>query len=258
MSEQQSYEYLDIDVLVNILVNPDSPADAKSGAFRAFCNIDAAIRLEQTITVLRAMVQRAGRYDPDMMMDAVELLATDPDPSATRAMLEVLPDVLMKGISGTDELSDSFREYYYQAVVTRSRDDDLVVWGDVLPTLDGRTLVAALLDPAATALQDIEPLTLIGRLQADDQSKALTSLIAGYAAKGAPTEQIQEAADLLKRNVSEAYVVQAAEVLTARWDKAHAAKHSGQMQRLEVALRIIDTRPRAAGEKLLGKRPWAG
>ena len=150
MSEQ-SYDYLDIDSLVNILVNPDSPADAKEGAFRAFCAIDAYTRLEQTTTVLRAMVRRAGRYDAEMMMDAVELLATDPDPSATRAMLEVLPDVLMKGIGGSDELPDSFREYFYQAVVTRSREDDLVVWGEMLPNLDGRTLVAALLDPAAGA-----------------------------------------------------------------------------------------------------------
>lgn len=257
MSDQQSYDMLSIDALVNILVNPDSPKDAHEGAFKAFCGADPYMRQSEIGGVLRAMVRHARRYNPEMLMDAVELLATDPDSQATAIMIDVLPDVLMAGMSGKDDLAAEFREYFYQAMVTRSREDDLTVWSEKLPQLDGRTLVAALLDPAAGALRDIEPMTLLSRLPDEDRIRSFASLIAGYVAKGLPTAQIREVASQLRESTSDEQSAEAADMLMARWEKARKAGHDNQAQRLEAALKVIDPRPRTASEKLLGKRPWA-
>lgn len=257
MSDQQSYDMLSIDALVNILVNPDSPTDAHTAAFRAFCGAEPALRRSEVGIVLRAMIRNAHRYNPELMMDAVELLATDPDSQATVTMIETLPDVLMAGMSGKDDLSSDFREYFYQAMVTRSREDDLAVWSEKLPQLDGRTLAAALLDPAADALKDIEPLTLMSRLPDEEKTRSFASLLVGYASKGVPSAQIRDVAQQLRESVSDRFATEAAEMLQARWEKVRGAGHTNQAQRLEVALRVIDPRPRTAGEKLLGKRPWA-
>ena len=257
MSDQQSYDMLSIDALVNILVNPDSPSDAHQQAFRAFCGVDPDMRRTEMKSVLRAMVRNARRYSPELMMDAIELLATDPDSDATVIMIEVLPDVLIAGMSSKDELSAEFREYFYQAMVTRSRDDDLAVWSKMLPELDGRTLVAALLDPTADALKDLEPMTLISRLPDAEKTRSFASLIVGYASKGVPSAQIREVASLLREAVSDEFAAEAAEMLASRWEKVRSAGHTNQAQRLEAALAVIDPNPRTAAEKLLGKRPWA-
>jgi len=257
MSDQQSYDMLSIDALVNILVNPDSPADAHEAAFRAFCNVDSSLRQTEMTKVLRAMVRHAHRYNSELMMDAVEILATDPDSNATATMIEVLPDVLQAGMTGKNDLTVEFREYFYQAVVTRAREDDLTVWSEMLPKLDGRTLVAALLDPAAGALKDIEPMTLMSRLPDAEKSRSFASLIVGLASKGVPSTQIREVASLLRESASDKYAIEAADLLIARWEKLRKAGHTNQAQRLEAALKVVDPRPRTASEKLLGKRPWA-
>ena len=164
MAEQHPYDSLDISALTTLLLNPDRPPEVHRAVLSALSRRSPFDRTSSLVALLESMVQNPGRYDQDVMISCIDILATDPTPQATSAMLEVLPSVLHTGMDGTDALKPEFREYFYTALVTRQREGDLKVWAEFLPELDSRTLVAALVDPVAGALEALEPLTLIDRL----------------------------------------------------------------------------------------------
>jgi hypothetical protein len=207
---------------------------------------------------MRSIIEHGDRYDQNVMMSIVDIMATDPDADATAAMLEILPEILESAVStGPGQgLTPEFREYFYTALVTRQRDDDLNVWGEVLPTLEPRTLVAALIDPAAIPLLAIEPLTLIDRLKEPTRTAALISVIVGVARAQGSHQHVQQATEMLARSCDEAKLDEGLNTLQAQWERA---KKAGQPYHaaLEMALRTLDKRPRTAGERLTGKRPWA-
>lgn len=257
MADQSSYDSLDTPMLTNLLLSPEQRPEVHKGALSALSRRSPAQRTSQLIRVLKNIADFPERYNQDVMMLVIDLLATDPDPDATLAMLEMLPRVLEIAIENKDALKPEFREYYYTALVSRQRDSDLNVWREMLPTLEPKTLVAALVDPVAEPLQAIEPLTLIDRLPEPQRSKALFSAIAGMAHTKRPVEQILEAARLLSQSHDPAQLEQGIEALAQRWERAKKSNAEAQAACLEAALQILDTRPRTAAEKLIGKRPWA-
>ncbi|MBN1119812.1 MAG: hypothetical protein JXJ17_01940 [Anaerolineae bacterium] len=253
----QNYEKLDIQTLTNLLTNPDNLPEVHRGAFTALLKIEPDERRKRVAVVVKSMLQEPSRYDSSLIVEAIEILATDPYPDATEAMLNFLPDMLALGIKNRDAISQDVREYYYQALVTRTREDDLVVWSEMLPRLDGKTLVASMLEPAAKALETIEPMTLIDRLSEPDRTRALVSVMRGMAFRG-KRDLIKQAAEMLVRTNHGAEFKRGIDLLADQWGKAKKAGRDKVAQNLELGLSIIDNEPRSAVDRLTGKRPWAG
>ena len=203
------------------------------------------------------MVQNPGRYDQEVMMACIDILATDPDAQATISMIESVPAVLGTAMDGSDALSPEFREYFYTALVSRQREGDLEVWAEFLPGFDAKTLVAMILDPAAHPLVALEPLILIDRLAEPQRTKALISVIAGTAYKRGPIEQAIDAAEMIVKSNDADQLKEGVATLVHQFEKRKKAGKDAQLGILEAALRLLDGKPRSAAERLAGKRPWA-
>ena len=135
-------------------------------------------RNKHLIEALRQMVREPQLYQADITYSIVELLGTDPNPEATRAMIEVLPHVAHAQKKGTGPLTLDLRSYFYEALTTRQRDTDRVVWDEMLPQLDPDTLVDLLTDPAAQQLREfIDPEKLIEHLPREQRNQALKKLV---------------------------------------------------------------------------------
>lgn len=130
------------------------------------------------LLALRQMLKQPQLYEQDVMFSIIELLATDPNPDATRAMIELLPEVGRAQRKGTGPLTLDIREYFYQALATRQRDTDRDIWREMMPQLDGETLVALVTDPTAAPLRRfVNPMTLIEHLPNTQRKRALKNLM---------------------------------------------------------------------------------
>jgi hypothetical protein len=198
----------------------------------------------------------ATRAIPEKIID---LFATDPNPEATIAMLEVLPVILDQDhtSSATGSLS-AVRGYYYTALATRERDEDLAVWSDFLPRLDVRMLVNIILDPQAGPLvAAIGPFELLGRLPEPERTNGIFAVLVGATRGGVITPEVREAFALLKQGAHRQTYEDGIETLTDQWERAWQSGHRQHAKGLEAVLRVMDKRPRTPGERLTGKRPWA-
>lgn len=259
MSDQQqsNFDRLDVVTLTNLLVNPDQDSETHRMALSALSRVNPSERRSRVIIVMRNLLRMPERFDQDVMTSLVDLLATDPDPDATLAMLDILREMLAAVMTNRTALKPSFREYFYEALVTRQREGDLTVWAEMLPTLDSRTLVAALLDPVAGALQALEPVTLIDRQPEPGRTKALLSAVAGLVQRDGDPEQIKNALAKLSESADPDQVEQSIELFAERWEKATHSGDRRQAALLREVLATLDPRPRTGAERLMGKRPWA-
>jgi hypothetical protein len=253
----QSYDLLDTPTLTNLLLNPNQHREIHRATLSAFSRRSAEHRCPRLVLILRNVIKNPTQYDQDVMMSVIDILATDPDPRATDAFLEALPDVLDTGMGGEPTLKREFREYYYAALLTRQRPTDLEVWSAKLPALPARSLVAMLIDPAADSLQTLEPLTLIDRLREPDRTKALFSVIAGVLRNQCPVERVHQAARLLSKSSDPAQLEEGMNFLALHRNRYKSARLDDQVEAIGDAMRIIDPRPRTATERLTGRRPWA-
>ncbi len=170
-------EKLDLYTLTNLLLNPKQRIDVQRRVLSIFGGLSPSVRTDHVARVLAAMIAAPRAYHPDLMMSVIDLLATDPEPGATGALLDVLPQVARSTLQG-DGLSPEFREYFYQALSTRRREGDLPIWRERLPRLDADTLVAILLDPQAKAIYSmLDPLKLIDRLPKAERRRALITIV---------------------------------------------------------------------------------
>ncbi|MBN1311257.1 MAG: hypothetical protein JXB30_07545 [Anaerolineae bacterium] len=257
MSDQNPYDAVDLAALTTLLLDPDKPPHVHRNALSALSRRSPFDRTSRLVTLLKSMVQHPGRYDQEVMMACIDILATDPDAQATLSMIESVPAVLGTAMDGSDALSPEFREYFYTALVSRQREGDLEVWAEFLPELDAKTLVAMVLDPAAHPLAALEPLVLIDRLPEPQRTKAFISVIAGIAHNRGPIEQATEAAEMIAKSSDPEQLKEGVAVLTQQWEKRKRAGKDVQLGILEATLRILDRKPRSAAERLSGKRPWA-
>jgi hypothetical protein len=252
-----SFSTLDAQTLTNLLTDPHQSTEIHRRACNALADIKPDERRNRLINVMQTMVAEAGLYDTDVMMSVVDLLGTDPHPDATVAMVQVLPDILSTAVEHPDALPAPFRQYFYSALMTRFREDDLAAWARLLPQLKAKTLVAALLDPVGEPLAAIEPLTLISRLDEPERTRALISAVAGLARYDTGRPAIDEASMLLAESSDKQQLEHGASVLEERWRSAKRSGRDVEAANLEAALAMIDTRPRTASERLMGRRPWA-
>jgi hypothetical protein len=258
MDQQSPYDALDTPTLQNLLLNADQPPDVHRGALSALARRGPYQRSQIAASIMRSVLRHPDRYDQDVMMSVIEILATDPEAEATVAMLNLLPDMLATGMdSSRGDLKPEFREYFYQALVTRQRVDDIEVWREMLPQLDAKTLVAAMLDPAAKPLEALEPLTLIERLEEPQRTKALISIIVGVIRTKGDPNAIQQATRMLADSAAPEQLQEGVNILSHQWEKAKKAGKRSQLELLEATLRLLDREPRTPAERLIGKRPWA-
>jgi hypothetical protein len=88
---KQIYRKLDVVTLLNILLdNPDKPSLQRE-ALDQLRTLPPDTRSASLIQALKGMVHYHTRNDVGVLTGIVDLLATDPNPEATRAMLDVLP-----------------------------------------------------------------------------------------------------------------------------------------------------------------------
>lgn len=256
--DRDRYDTLDAQTLTNLLVDANQKAEVHQRALNALTHIQPDERRNRLIMVLRKMMHEPECYDDEVKLSLVEVLGTDPHPAATTAMLQVLPDILSAAMSEGNSLPADFREYFYQALVTRTREGDLDVWRQIIPQLDPQTLVAILLDPVAGSLIDaIEPLELISRLDEPERSRALISTVVGLAYVPGRHALMQHACQILLSAAGQEHLVHALGVLEERWNKARRNGKEQAVTELESALTILDNRPRSSLERLRGRRPWA-
>ncbi len=145
------YDTVEVYTLALILLSPEQRAEVLKEVLSAFSRLPAEERHEHLVKVLHRLAEDPDRYDQDTMMAVVDLLATDPLPEATLAMLNGLPAVLRAVITGKG-LKAEFREYYYDALLTRRRPEDKEAWREGMARLEGQVLAAILLDPKAGKL----------------------------------------------------------------------------------------------------------
>lgn len=252
-----SFRTLDAQTLTNLLTDPYQSPDIHRRACNALADVKPDERRNRLISVMQTMIAEAGKYDTDVMMSVVDLLGTDPHADATVALVQVLPDILTTAVEHPDALPAPFRQYFYSALMTRFREDDLAAWARLLPQLKAKTLVAALLDPVGAPLAAIEPLTLISRLDEPERTRALISAIAGLARYETGRPNINEAAMLLTEASDRRQLEHGIDVLEERWRNAKRGGRDVEASNLEAALSIVDSRQRTTSERLMGRRPWA-
>jgi hypothetical protein len=164
--------------LIDLLLKAHDQPEVRQLILAELSTLTPRRRGPAVMSALRLMVRRRESYSSEVMFSLVDLLATDPTPEATQAMLDVLPAITLEAHHSDTPLSEEFRRYFYEALVTRRRETDLPVWRENIARLEGEVLIGLLVDPAAAPIeQAINPLRLIDRLSDDARQDALTELL---------------------------------------------------------------------------------
>jgi hypothetical protein len=255
----ERYERFDSSALSSTLLNTDAGPEAHRAALTALSHRGPLERNPLLVRILGTILKNTSRWEPDIPEKIIDLFATDPDPEATVAMLEVLPILLgQERAVGTTSALSTVRGYFYQALATREREEDVVVWSEFLPTLSAHMLANIVLDPQAGPLIDaIDPLVLISRKPEPDRTNAIFSIIVGATRGGEVTEEVRQAWLMLKEGAQRQAYFDGIETLAEQWEMARQAGRSQHMKGLETVLAKMDTKPRSPSERLTGKRPWA-
>jgi hypothetical protein len=258
-SDPEVFEKLDATTLTNTLVNPDAGDEAHRAALTALSHRGPMERNPRLVQVLGSILRSPGRWAPDIPEKIIDLFATDPDPEATVAMLEVLPIMLdrERSTATTGGLS-TVRGYFYTALATRERDEDIAVWSEFLPKLNARLLVNIILDPQAGPLTEaIGPFELLDRQPEPERTNGIFEVLLGATRGGTINESVREAFALLKHGAHRQTYMDGIETLADHWERAKQSGHSQHVKGLQAVLAVMDKKPRSPAERLTGKRPWA-
>ncbi len=172
LTDRSRFAQADLRTLVNLARTPNQQPEVLADIIAEFSRLSAPARSENLAMILRTLLRNAKRYH-DLITSVIELLATDPNASATEAMIGLLADVT----HGDTALSDEQREYFYEALLTRRRDTDLPEWRARMPHLDADTLVALAVDPLAESFRTaVNPMKYIEALPDAERRKALTAI----------------------------------------------------------------------------------
>ena len=182
--QQQVFEMMDLDSLTSLLLNANQRPDVQRAAISAMSRRSPLQRNAKLALIIEQVVSFPERYNQDVMISLIDILATDPEPDATATMIEVLPKVLDAAMTPGGALKPQFRRYFYQALVSRRRESDIPVWQEMLPQLKPDTIAAALLDPVAKPLNALEPFTLISRLSRQKRNRLLWRVMFGALGRG--------------------------------------------------------------------------
>ncbi|MGF1504452.1 MAG: hypothetical protein ACFB51_04855 [Anaerolineae bacterium] len=255
---QENYDRLDLDTLSNVLMDPTNKLENHRSALSVLAKQPALERTRRLQQVVMSFVRHPGRYDGSLMEEGVNLLATDPDPDATLSLIELLPEVAGTALPGNTPLNEEFREYFYAALLTRQNDQDLDVWGDMLPQFSAMQLAAIVVDPQAEPdVEAIDPLPLLDRCPEPERTRALFTVIEGIVHHRGNPQHLQTAVKLLKNSYNDSAKAAGVERLAAQWESARKAGQKSAVGVLEKILGLLDTQPRTPPERLMGKRPWA-
>lgn len=174
------YGHVDLGTLRQILLTSRGRSEIQRTIIDEMKKLTPQVRARELAKILTDVIQRPHLYNEGVATAVVELLATDPNPEATEGMLTALPVVAMGAHDRQMHAPRDFREYFYEALLTRRRDSDEPVWDAMVPRLEGDSLVDILADPVARPLVDvIDPFKLIDRLPTDERRRALFSAVFG-------------------------------------------------------------------------------
>jgi len=168
----------DLGTLRTILLNKHLSDADRLEILRELGRLDPSHRSDVLSRAFQDVLRKPDA-NSGLIPSLVELLATDPEPSATEVMLDMLP---LMAHAGADHRGGNIprdaRSYFYEALITRRREDDRKVWARRLPQLDADALVDILADPAAKPLRkSIDVMGLIDRLPRPERRRALFALL---------------------------------------------------------------------------------
>lgn len=166
---------LDPSSLINYLLNPILPRADQKDAIDELTRRKPEERAYIAQQVLVKMFERQHDYK-NGTLDLIDLLGTDPDSSATTAMLNALPAVVS---SAEKKLkSEAVRNYFYTVLLTRQREGDKEVWRDRLAGFGSETLIGLLNDPAAKSFcEAMDPVEIMDRLPEPKRSQVLREAV---------------------------------------------------------------------------------
>jgi hypothetical protein len=168
----------DLGTLRTILLNKHLSDADRQEVLRELARQDPGTRSEVLARAFQDVL-RKPEANSELISSLVELLATDPEPSATEVMLDMLP---LMAHAGADHRGGNIprddRSYFYEALITRRREEDRRVWAQRLPQLDADALVDIMADPAARPLRkSIDVLGLVNKLPRPERRRALFALL---------------------------------------------------------------------------------
>ncbi|GAB4481183.1 MAG: hypothetical protein Kow00124_28650 [Anaerolineae bacterium] len=232
-----SYDTMSLSELTNLLLYVDQDPEVVREVLSALSRRDRGERNPRLVAAIEHVLKFPDRYNQQALMGVIDILATDPHPDATVAMIDLLPEFAAALLDRGQTASPEFREYFFQALLTRQRDSDLEVWAEMLPTLDPKTLVSLIADPAACELAlELEPLTLIDRMAEPNRTKALVYAISCAARHGTAHTDVEKACDLLRGSHSIPHFQQGRDLLRQQAKKAREANQHAQARMLNRAL----------------------
>lgn len=168
----------DLGTLRTILLNKHLSEADRLEVLRELGRLDPSDRSD----VLARAFQDALRQpdtDSNIISALVDLLATDPEPGATVVMLDMVPLMARAGADqGGGNIPKDVRAYFYEALITRRREEDRKVWAQRLPRYTADELVDILLDGAAEPLRkSINVAGLFDKLPRAERRKALFGML---------------------------------------------------------------------------------
>lgn len=231
------YDALDIAELTSIVYSANVEPQKRREAISALARRDPIERNSRVVLALQYVCKYPDRYDLEDMTSLIDILATDPQAEATAAMVEVLPEIVIPVIEETSGLARDFREYFYSAMVTRQREEDIDIWAEVLPRLKPQTLVGMVTDPAASALDVLDPIELINRLPEPNRTKALFFVLSVGTKLGTNITVLSRAAGLLRETASAPHMSQGIDVLK---DQLKHARNERRHDQTEMLVNLIN------------------
>ncbi len=232
-----SYDTMSLSELTNLLLYVDQDPQVVSDVLSALSRRDRGERNPRLVAAIEHVLKFPDRYNQQALMGVIDILATDPHPDATVAMIDLLPEFAAALLDRGQTASPEFREYFFQALLTRQRDTDLEVWAEMLPTLDPKTLVNLVADPVASELAlELDPITLLDRLAEPNRTKALVYVVSCAARYGGDQAHIERACDLLRRSHSVTHLQQGRNLLRQQAKKARETNQHAQARVLNRAL----------------------
>ena len=252
------YDKVDVAALVSAILNTELEPTEHRAALGALAERSPNERNPRLAQILTAILTNPSAWDASVPEAIVDLLATDPNANATTAMLKVLPTLLKLDRPGGTSPISGVRGYFYEALASRERDEDIAVWAEFVPTLKAADLAAILLDNEATPLiEALDPLELIGGLNEPERTNGIFSVIAGSSRSGEVNVTIRKCLELLKLGANRDAYFGGIALLADYYQQAKGNKRETHVKGLHAVLAMMDNSPRSAADKLTGKRPWA-
>ncbi len=234
------YDRMTTSELTNTLLAADQRDAIRREALSALTRRGRVVRNSRLALAIQYVLRYPDRYDQGIMEEALDVLATDPHPDATSVMVELLEDITTSVLDADKTASFTFRKYFYQVLMSRQREEDLGVWHEYLPSVQAKTLVGLISDPASDGIVDgLEPFVLLNRQPEPGRTKALFYTISSVARLGSAEVNLEKACELLNKTHDDESFHQGKRILRRQLSDARRKGAKEEARALSNALKKL-------------------